>query len=75
MASGLCDKEIAQKLHLAEETVGWHLKKIFRLYRVHSRAALVARWMIDGQGRHAASGNPTNVGVVCANAPVVLSIP
>ncbi|MDR3577801.1 MAG: LuxR C-terminal-related transcriptional regulator [Anaerolineaceae bacterium] len=45
IALGLSDKEIAQKLHLTEGTIGWYLKKIFLKWRVHSRVALAARFL------------------------------
>ena len=45
VTKGLSDKEIGHKLHLTEETVGWHLKKIFLKWKIHARAALVARFL------------------------------
>ena len=65
LAEGLTDKEIAHALGLSEQTVGSYLKTIYRRNKVHSRAALVARWLRDPKGI------PTNVGIVAANAKVV----
>jgi DNA-binding CsgD family transcriptional regulator len=45
VALGLSDKEIGRKLHLTEGSVGWHLKKIFLKWRVHSRVALAATFL------------------------------
>lgn len=44
---GLSDKEIASHLGISEETVGTHLKLLFRHYGVHSRTALAAAWRQD----------------------------
>ena len=48
---GLADKEIAEGLGISEETVGWHMKRIFKLYGVHSRTALVCCWWSDQKNR------------------------
>ena len=42
---GYSDKEISTALQISEETVGWHLKRMFIRCSVHSRAALTARFM------------------------------
>jgi DNA-binding CsgD family transcriptional regulator len=47
VSRGLADKEIAAVLGISEETVGWHLKRIFKLFGVHSRTALLCRWLND----------------------------
>jgi len=45
VAQGLSDKEIGNKLRMTEGTVGWHLKRIFRKWQVHSRAGLAVRFL------------------------------
>ena len=42
---GLADKQIAAALGIAEETVGWHLKCVFRQYGTHSRTAAAMRYL------------------------------
>lgn len=48
MARGLGNKEIALGLGIGENTVGEHLKNIFRKLGVHSRASAVARVGVTG---------------------------
>jgi two-component system nitrate/nitrite response regulator NarL len=69
VAMGLSDKEIGRRLHLAEETVGWHLKKIFLKWGVHSRTALASRRLRQTPPKRTLSGlpSPTNVGVVAVS--------
>lgn len=43
--NGLSDKEIADRLGMTEGTVGWHLNRIFKRLRIHSRTALAAQVM------------------------------
>jgi DNA-binding NarL/FixJ family response regulator len=43
VALGLSDKEVANELGLTEKTVGWHLKSIFKKWRIHSRSLLAAQ--------------------------------
>jgi DNA-binding NarL/FixJ family response regulator len=50
VAQGLPDKRIADELDISEETVGHHLKVVFKKLGIHSRVQLVA-WII---------GHPTN---------------
>jgi DNA-binding NarL/FixJ family response regulator len=38
LASGLPDKAIAQKLRISEETVNFHLRRVFEKFRVHKRS-------------------------------------
>lgn len=47
VACGLCDCEIAAKLGISENTVGDHLKVIFRQHGVHTRTALVVALVAD----------------------------
>jgi Bacterial regulatory proteins, luxR family len=47
VAMGLTDKEVATELGIQEDTVGSYLKLIFRRYEVHSRTALLRRWLAD----------------------------
>lgn len=44
IARGWPDKQIAHALRCSEETVGWHLKQIFRRNGLHTRAELAARF-------------------------------
>ena len=43
LAAGLTDKEIAAKLGVTEDGVGWRLRRLFEKLGVHSRTALLAR--------------------------------
>jgi len=43
MALGLPDKETADKVGISEDGVGWHARKLFKRYSVHSRTALLAK--------------------------------
>lgn len=43
---GLADKEVAEVLGISEETIGWHLKHIYRKLRVNNRTAAVASWLV-----------------------------
>ena len=43
VASGLSDANVAARLSLSEETVGSHLRRIYRKLGVHTRVALAAR--------------------------------
>jgi DNA-binding CsgD family transcriptional regulator len=42
LAMGRTDKEIAGDLDIAEDTVSWHLRILYRDFDVHCRTALVA---------------------------------
>ena len=43
MASGATNPEIAERLGLSPHTVRQYVKTLFRVYRVHSRAQLIAQ--------------------------------
>lgn len=43
VASGLSDINIASRLSLSEETIGAHLRHIYRKLEIHSRVDLAAR--------------------------------
>jgi DNA-binding NarL/FixJ family response regulator len=45
IARGLQTKEIADRFHLSERTVGSHLRNIYEKLHVHSRTAAVARFL------------------------------
>lgn len=42
VAEGLANKEIARKLYISENTVKYHLKRLFQVFGVTSRAGLLA---------------------------------
>jgi DNA-binding CsgD family transcriptional regulator len=42
-----CDKEIARKLGMSARTVDSHLQRLYVRYGIHSRAALVAKWLTE----------------------------
>lgn len=48
IAEGFCNKEIAQRLGMSARTVESHLQRLYEKYRVHSRAAIVAKWLLEG---------------------------
>jgi DNA-binding CsgD family transcriptional regulator len=45
VASGMCDKEIASRLKVAERTVRAHLEHVFHQHGFRSRSAAVAAWL------------------------------
>jgi DNA-binding CsgD family transcriptional regulator len=45
LLSGLAEKEIATQLHLSQHTVHNHVRAIYRIVEVHSRAELLARFI------------------------------
>lgn len=49
MLSGLCDKEIAERLGISRYTVNQYAKVIYRYYAVTSRAQLLARVLVQPQ--------------------------
>lgn len=48
VADGCSDAEVATRLHISEQTVGTHLKRVYEKLGVHSRLELVAR--VTGHG-------------------------
>jgi DNA-binding CsgD family transcriptional regulator len=47
IAEGYSDKQIARRLHMSTKTVSAHLQRVFDKLNVRTRAAAVARWMIE----------------------------
>jgi DNA-binding NarL/FixJ family response regulator len=45
VAQGLSDKEIGNRLHMTEGTVGQHLNKIYLKWHIHSRTGLAVRFL------------------------------
>jgi DNA-binding CsgD family transcriptional regulator len=45
IAAGYTDKELAGQLGISSGTLRTYLDRLFRRFGVHSRAALVARWL------------------------------
>ena len=43
LAHGLAEKEMAERLHLSQHTVHNHIKGIYQIFEVHSRAELLAK--------------------------------
>ena len=41
------DKQIARRLGMSARTVDSHLQRLYALHGVHSRAALVAKWLTE----------------------------
>lgn len=50
--SGLCDKEIAERLGISRHTVNQYTKIIYRHYAVTSRAQLLARLLVQPQSTY-----------------------
>jgi DNA-binding CsgD family transcriptional regulator len=50
VATGLSDANVAARLSLSEETVGAHLRRVFRKLGVHSRTELAARLWAPAHG-------------------------
>jgi DNA-binding NarL/FixJ family response regulator len=48
LAMGRTDKHISGELDIAEDTVGWHLRVLYREFHVCCRTALVARCLEQG---------------------------
>ncbi|MFC5719187.1 response regulator transcription factor [Streptomyces gamaensis] len=48
IVAGCCNKEIARQLHMSARTVESHLQRLYDRHDVHSRAALVAKWLLEG---------------------------
>jgi DNA-binding NarL/FixJ family response regulator len=47
IAEGLSDKGIGRRLGMSARTVESHLQRLYQRHGVHTRAALVARWLRD----------------------------
>jgi DNA-binding CsgD family transcriptional regulator len=45
IAAGYTDKQLAGRLGMSPGTLRTHLDRMFRRFGVHTRAALVARWL------------------------------
>ncbi len=48
IAEGCCDKEIARQLGMSARTVDSHLQRLYVRYGVHTRAAVIAKWLQEG---------------------------
>ncbi|HEY8201920.1 MAG TPA: helix-turn-helix transcriptional regulator [Actinomycetota bacterium] len=48
ISEGLSDKEIAQRLGMSARTVDSHLRRLYEKHAVHSRAAIIAKWLLEG---------------------------
>ena len=54
IAEGYSDKGIARRLGMSDRTVESHLQRLYQRHGVHTRAAMVARWLRE---EHASSSN------------------
>ncbi len=50
LAVGLSDKQVAVKLGISRHTVRTHIDRLLRKHAVHSRTALVVRYLTAGTG-------------------------
>jgi DNA-binding CsgD family transcriptional regulator len=48
IADGYSDKQIARRLGMSARTIDSHLQRLYQRYDVHSRAAIVAKWLLGG---------------------------
>ncbi|GGO82385.1 hypothetical protein GCM10012280_08860 [Wenjunlia tyrosinilytica] len=48
IVEGCGDKEIAQRLGMSARTVDSHLQRLYDRHGLHSRAAIVAKWILEG---------------------------
>lgn len=48
IADGLQDRDIAERLGVSPRTVDSHLQRLYQRYDLHSRAAVVAKWLREG---------------------------
>jgi DNA-binding CsgD family transcriptional regulator len=48
VARGYRNKEIAEHLRMSARTVESHLQRLYTRNNLHNRAALVARWIMEG---------------------------
>ncbi|MFE2940729.1 response regulator transcription factor [Streptomyces sp. NPDC059255] len=51
IAEGYRDKQIAERLGMSVRTVDSHLQRLYDRYGVRSRAAIVAKWLLEGGTR------------------------
>jgi DNA-binding NarL/FixJ family response regulator len=47
IAEGLQDTHIARRLGVSVRTVNAHLQRLYQRHRLHTRAAIVAKWLRD----------------------------
>lgn len=59
LTRGASDKQIAACLGISEDTVGFHLRKLFRKFETHSRTALAVKFATLHE--RAAIGGPSRV--------------
>lgn len=45
IADGFQDRDIAERLGVSPRTVDSHLQRLYQRYDLHSRAAVVAKWL------------------------------
>jgi DNA-binding CsgD family transcriptional regulator len=48
VARGRRDKEIAEHLGISARTVESHLQRLYTRNNLHNRAALIAKWIMEG---------------------------
>ncbi|MFC8449562.1 response regulator transcription factor [Kitasatospora sp. NPDC057223] len=48
IVEGCGNKEIAKRLDMSTRTVESHLQRLYDRHGLHSRAALVAKWLMEG---------------------------
>ena len=48
ISEGYCDKEIARHLGMSARTVDSHLQRLYMRYGIHTRAGMVAKWLLEG---------------------------
>ncbi|HZD00088.1 MAG TPA: helix-turn-helix transcriptional regulator [Actinomycetes bacterium] len=56
IAEGYSDKQIARRLGMSVRTIDSHLQRLYQRYDVHSRAAMVAKWLLGGGLRGSQDG-------------------
>jgi DNA-binding NarL/FixJ family response regulator len=61
IAEGHSDKGIARRLGMSDRTVESHLQRLYQRHGVHTRAALVARWLRD-EASSALNGESGHIG-------------
>lgn len=48
ISEGYCDKEVARHLGMSARTVDSHLQRLYVRYGIHTRAGMVAKWLLEG---------------------------